>query len=237
MLSQEWIRAALKEKGFKLKDVAEALNVPAPRITDILKGQRAVQSDEVIPLADMLGMTAPALLKSLEAGEKLLVAAGPADGRLPVLGSLNGTGATGAYPADLGFADVPLPPDATSPDGLYCYVMGDASMAQEITAGSLVIAADPKQHYAPVVPGSILLMALADGRRLLRQYTKTASGEDWLVPLPESPNPEYESWRFSLLSEFLPGNTTAPIMRLDDVLAVVLWVHRRHGTRQAPPGK
>ncbi|NVJ97092.1 MAG: helix-turn-helix domain-containing protein [Alphaproteobacteria bacterium] len=232
MPTQEWIRAALKDRGLKLKDVAQALNVPAPRVTDILKGQRAVQSDEIIPLADMLGMNTPSLLKSLKLGKHTQASEGTST-HLPVLGSLFGDGREGAAPDDLGFSSVPLPPDALSPEGLFCYIMGDTSMAREIAEGSLIIAADPKQHYAPVVPGSILVVEQEGGKRTLRQYTKTANGEDWLVPLPENPHPEFESWRFSLLSEFLPGAEMGTAMRLDDVVAVVLWVHRRHGTRPA----
>lgn len=67
MPAQDWIRAALKERGFKLKDAAAALNITPPRMTDILKGMREVQSDEILPLSKLLGLSSRSLLSSLEA--------------------------------------------------------------------------------------------------------------------------------------------------------------------------
>ncbi|MFC4347165.1 hypothetical protein ACFO5Q_04850 [Kordiimonas lipolytica] len=236
MPKQDWIRAALKDRGYKLKDAAEALGVPAPRVTDILKGARGVQAHEILPLSQLLGMNAPSLLESLKAGEPTVVDDGN-DGRLPLLGSLTGTGTVAPLPDDMTFSSVPLPPDAGTPEGLYCYVMGDTSMAREIPAGSLVIAADPKRHYAPVAPGALLLLDLGAGRRALRQYTKTESGEDWLVPLPDTPNPDFASWRFSLLSDLMPGGDMVgagqEIVRITDVLAAVMWVHQRRSPPKA----
>lgn len=226
MPTQNWIRAALKEKGFKLKDAAEALGVPAPRVTDILKGARGVQSSEIIPLARLLGMNTPSLLKSLEMGELIHVPGDEAD-RLPLLGCLTGDGTVAALP-DLGFASVAPPPDAKRLDGLYCYMMGDGSMAHEVPAGSLVIAADPKLHFAPIVPGTLLLIRRGGDRLVLRQYVKSENGEDWLMPMPDQPDPTLERWRFSLLSALMPspgGVGGEPEIKIDDVMAVVLWVH------------
>jgi transcriptional regulator with XRE-family HTH domain len=232
MPTQEWIRATLKDKGFKLKDVALALGIPAPRITDILKGAREVQSDEVVPLADMLGISPRSLLKSLAAGEKVIL---PADNgaRLPVTACLLADGPPAPLLADLGFDSVPVPPDAATTDGLSCYVMGDQSMMPEAPANSLVIAADPKRHYAPIIPGALLLIRPPDTKGpVLRLYVKRPDGSDWLVATND--RTQATSWRFSLLSDLLPGTTQsgeAPVLRLEDVEAVVLWVHQRRSPR------
>jgi len=235
MPKQDWIRATLKDRGYKLKDAAEALGIPAPRVTDILKGARGVQAHEILPLSQLLGMNAPSLLESLKAGEQTFVSMGE-DGRLPLLGSLTGGGTLAPLPENITFTSVPLPPDTGSSEGLYCYVMGDASMAREIPPGSLVIAADPKHHYAPVAPGALLLLDLGDGKLALRQYTKTDSGEDWLVPLPDAPNPDFNSWRFSLLTDLMPGAKAADtdMLRISDVVASVMWVHQRRAPKPAP---
>jgi len=233
MLAQTWIRACLKERGFKLKDAAAALNITPPRVTDILKGMREVQADEILPLATLLGMSSKSLLSSLAAGEKInagIELEGPV---LPVLGSLTGTGDLLPLPGDAPITQVPVPPDAESHEGLFCYSMGDDSLEQEIRQGSLIIAGDPRTHFLPFVPGSIFIVDMGAGKLTARQYFKSGTGEDWLVPLPTNHNPHYESWRFSILPAELENtnNAEAPvhkIVRTADIAAVVMWVHRRY---------
>lgn len=239
MPAQNWIRAALKERGFKLKDAAAALNITPPRMTDILKGMREVQSDEVLPLSKMLGMSTMSLLSSLSAGEKQIVGVDIEGPSLLVSGQLTGVGNVLPLADDEKIVAVPIPPDADSPDGLYCYIMGDDSLEQEIRKGSLVIAGDPRTHFNPIVPGAILLIDVGGGRVAARQFFRADNGEDWLVPLPRNHNPLYESWRFSMLPQALDTSVTAsdgkpaaktagqPIIRTDDIVAVVMWVHRR----------
>ncbi|TNE60848.1 MAG: helix-turn-helix domain-containing protein [Alphaproteobacteria bacterium] len=232
MPTQDWIRTALKEQGRKLKDVAEALDIAPPRVSDILKGTREVQADEVMPLASLLGLSPQSLLKSLAVGERSLVP-GTEARSLKVLGQLAGDGSLSPLPADLGFADVACPPDVARTDGLYCYMLADASMAREIRPGSLIIAADPKRHYAPIAPGAILLLDLPSGARLVRQYVRTDAGEDWLVPLPDTPNPAYASLRFSLLPDGLGPDLPQGAFGIKHVAGVVMWVHTRMGVRPA----
>lgn len=240
MPAQTWIRTSLKERGLKLKDAAAALNITPPRVTDILKGMREVQADEILPLATLLGMSSKSLLSSLAAGEKTnagLEIEGPV---LPVLGSLTGTGDLLELPEDAPISAVAVPPDAESADGLFCYLMGDDSLEQEIRQGSLIIAGDPRIHFFPMVPGSIFIVAMGDGKLTARQYFRSAAGEDWLVPLPTNHNPHYESWRFSMLPiELEQANVAAmpgsgmetpahKVVRTADIAAVVMWVHRRY---------
>jgi len=227
MRTQPWIKDALKQKGLKLKDLAETLGLPPPRISDIVKGTREVQSDEVIPMAEMLGISVRTLLLSLAAGAP--VAGQDSEGpSLPILGRLTGSGEVLPLPANMGLKEVAVPLDAAGPEGLFCYLMGDDSLAQEIKPGSLVIAADPRRHFFPMTPGVILLSSRPGGRVAARQYHRTEKGEDWLIPLPEKPNPAYESWPFRLM----PGrHTESPghdSVGTADILAGVLWVNRRY---------
>lgn len=230
MSAQNWIRAALKERGVKLKDAAAALSITPPRMTDILKGMREVQSDEILPLAKLLGMSSGSLLSSLEAGKRLVIGVDIDGPSLPVLGYLTGTGAVAPLDEDAPISAAPAPPDADTTDGLYCYLMGDDSLEQEIRKGSLIIAGDPRMHFCPMVQGAIFLINLGNGRLTARQFFKADTGEDWLVPLPTNHNPLYESWRFSMLpSDLDTGATTSTprTIRTDDLVAGVLWVHRR----------
>lgn len=248
MRPQSWIKAALKSKGQKLKDVAEALNIPSSRVTDILQGKREVQADELAPLADLLSMGVQSLLKSLEGGEQVHL---PGDGRqisLPVLGLLHGNGILTPAPESTP-ENVPLPMDATSAEGLSCYVMGDGSMAQEIKEGDIIIAADPRIHFYPMTPGGIFLIRGAGDTLAPRQYMQSDTGESWLVALPLAPDPTLENWRFSMLPDTLtePKANTGQssgekisvsaistesqrqrIVHTSDIAAAVLWVHRRY---------
>ncbi len=233
MPTQNWIRTSLKEKGFRLKDAAEALELPAPRITDILKGAREVQADEIVRLADILGMNPRSLLKSLELGEKTIL---PGDDNvsLPLQGCLMANGTLAPLPTDLGFDRVPPPPDVNSRDGLSCYMMGDTSMGSNVPLHSLVIAADPKIHFAPIVPGSLLLISLPKGRVALRLYEKDSHGKDWLTVTDDDSQPP---WHFSLLSDLMPGSDLPDqetVYRPDDIAAVILWVHQRRAGHLAP---
>lgn len=248
MRPQSWIKAALKSKGQKLKDVAEALNIPSSRVTDILQGKREVQADELAPLAELLSMGVQSLLKSLEDGEQVHL---PGDGQqisLPVLGSLNGNGTLTSAPEGVP-KSIPLPIDATSAEGLSCYIMGDSSMAQEIKEGDIVIAADPRIHFYPMTPGGIFLVSGPSGTLAPRQYMQSDTGESWLVALPLAPDPTLENWRFSMLPDTLTGSATNTghgnsentsvsatgtenqgqrIVYTSDIAAAVVWVHRRY---------
>ena len=222
MPHQMWIKATLKAKGFKLKDMAETLGITAPRVTDILRGIREVQADELALLAGMLGLNLKSLLASLESG--VLRELADPDSQLPIAGRLVGDGSL----LPLNEADDPthvaLPPDAITSDGLFCYIMGDNSMGQEIKAGDIIIAADPRVHFYPMVPGALLLVRCGKNKLALRQFVKStaqadtpenqtgataadtqaaagnaAQDDSWLVALPSHPDPKLASWRFSML--------------------------------------
>ena len=240
MPAQDWIRTALKERGYKLKDAAAALNITPPRMTDILKGMREVQSDEILPLAKLLGLSSKSLLSSLATSQRLETGADIEGPNLPILGGLTGTGELVPPREDARLTHVAMPPDAEIEEGLYCYEMADDSLEQEIRKGSLVIAGDPRIHHFPIVPGSIYLVNAGDGKVTARKFFRAENGEDWLVPLPRNHNPLYESWRFSMLPEALDptkppqASDTAAVspaqraIRADDIIAAVMWVHQRY---------
>ncbi|UTW56150.1 helix-turn-helix transcriptional regulator [Kordiimonas sp. SCSIO 12610] len=264
MPTQEWIRDLLKTKGHKLKDIAETLDISAPRVTDILKGAREVQSDEILKLANLLGLSATSLLESLSAGE--LIDNGPLDNvsidnvsaaepaRIAIEGTLMGDGRILPLLDTATIRSVAPPPDADTTEGLTAYIMGDDVLENEIKQGSIIIAADPRKHFYPMVPGAIFLINQnnSDGtKRLLpRQYHKTETGEDWLIPLPKTPNPAFASLRFEIsvaptpsfighqasnpqpaansgMQDQIAGLHVSPVYT-DDIFAAVLWVHLRY---------
>jgi transcriptional regulator with XRE-family HTH domain len=243
MSEQTWIRTSLKERGFKMKDVAAALNITPPRVTDILQGRRDVQADEIMPLANMLGLSSKSLLTSLAEGKRIIAGNDETGPLIPITGGLTGTGDLETIDTDTSIKGVAVPPDAETADGLYCFVMADDCMQQEIRKGSLVIAGDPRIHFFPMVPGAIFIIKTKQGGLTARQYFKSDTGEDWLIAKPESPKPQYESYHFSMLptdlapKQFISaekgmGTAVHDIARIDDIVAVVMWVHQRYTPQQ-----
>jgi transcriptional regulator with XRE-family HTH domain len=202
MPTQEWIRDLLKNQGRKLKDIAETLDISAPRVTDILKGAREVQSDEILKLANLLDLSANSLLESLSAGQLIDSTPSLKPDRITIEGTLMGDGRVLPLDEAHGIQSVAIPPDAETSEGLYCYIMGDDVLENEIKQGSIIIAADPRKHFFPMIPGAIFLIKQTDAQGteylLPRQYHKTETGEDWLIPLPKSPNPAFTSLRLDL---------------------------------------
>lgn len=228
MKTQEWIKKSLKARGYKLKDVAARLGITSPRMTDIINGHREVQSDEILSLSEMLGQSARSLLKSLEAGERIDLDADE-ETHIRIGGMLTGTGdilpiTEAMCPAKF----VPIPPDAQHSDGLYCFVMADDSMDSEVSKGSLIIAADPKKHYFPITPGSLLVVRAGHEKMALRKLVRDDSGKYWLTPVPIAPKPSLKVWPF--LPTPVPGtaNVGQGTLYTDDIVAGVLWVHRRY---------
>lgn len=247
MLGQDWIKTSLKSEGHKLKDVAKALGITSPRVTDIIKGTREVQADELLPLAEMLGLNVNSLLLSLQEGTRREVFAENDTKTLPVLGHLYGDGTLTPLTDDAPLQYVAIPADAEKANGLYCYIMGDSSMASEIKEGDIIIAGDPRVHFYPMVPGGIFLVAGPNDTLAARQFFQTEAGETWLVPLPVTPNPAYQSWRFEMLPASLKEASQAALsspndgkknadhrtVHTADIFAAVLWVHRRYTPSQA----
>lgn len=229
MADQDWIKSALKARGHKLKDVADILKITPPRVSDILKGAREVQADEIIPLATLLGMTPTALLKSLEVGRPIYIGENSGPALLPVEGQLTGGGALLPLDPSIPFSTVSAPPDAQKSEGLRCFIMGDDSLARDIHPGSIVIAADPKLHFAPIVPDTLLLLNPGDGRLLPRLFHQAPDGKNWLIACPKTPNPAYETFSFEPMAQapsksYKPG---APL-NLSHIVAVIQWIHRRY---------
>lgn len=52
----KWIRTRLKDIGRSNKELACVLDIPAPRISDLIHGRRRLQAHEVLPLSLFLGI-------------------------------------------------------------------------------------------------------------------------------------------------------------------------------------
>lgn len=61
---REWLANRLIEIGKKKSELARHLDIPAPRVSEILKGKREIQSDELAPLASFLNWTIEQVIRS-----------------------------------------------------------------------------------------------------------------------------------------------------------------------------
>ncbi|WP_417451939.1 hypothetical protein, partial [Kordiimonas sp.] len=103
--------------------------------------------------------------------------------------------------------------------------MGDGSMGDQVTEGSLVITADPKVHFVPIAPGALFVLKLPDGRHVLRQYVKTAGGQDMLRAAKDAAEPS-ESFAFSILPDALVPEGHKGL-GIGNIVGGVMWVHTR----------
>jgi len=62
-MDNSWIRARLKEVKKRPRDIAKALDLPSPRVSEILGSRRQIGGDEVVPLARVLDLPATAVLE------------------------------------------------------------------------------------------------------------------------------------------------------------------------------
>ncbi len=235
MQPQNWIKSRLKKRGHKLKDLAISLKTTPPRITDVITGKREVQSNEVLKLSEYLGLSLEHLLLSLDQGQLVQPPDHEKSETLAILGSVTGQGSLLPLPQSFSPRQVAVPIDAETARGLTAYRMGDNSLSQEISEGSIIIAADPRIHFYPMIPGSLLVFRRDTKQEHLyiRQYHKTAAGENWLISLPDKPNPDYASFRFNLSQSDarLDCENDKEIQHFDtvntqDIEAVVLWVQK-----------
>lgn len=87
MAQNQWIEQRLKElEGRNKAGLAKALGLPAPRISDIIKGRRGINALESKRIADYLQMNIADVVDNLEGRPS--VGGAPAPVKIPVVGSV-----------------------------------------------------------------------------------------------------------------------------------------------------
>lgn len=64
----EWIKTRLKEIGKKQTGLADALGLPHPRVSEIIKGKRSIRADEAAIMADFLQISGDEILSRIRYG-------------------------------------------------------------------------------------------------------------------------------------------------------------------------
>lgn len=136
MKNTHWLKRRLTELGKTNRDLAQHLGLADPRITEILKGARQIQTDELSPLATFLEWTLSQLLKAMGISNQQ---------ELPDVGFMKGTVQAGHWmvEAHLSREDwepvgLPIPQAYQELDPFWLKVAGD-SCNEVYPDGTLVL--------------------------------------------------------------------------------------------------
>ena len=213
--------------GNKLRDIRKrakltqeqlALKIGTTRstIVKLERGERRLSAPWLEKLAPVLGVSQGEILGDV------LPAAQP---ELSLHGCLMGNGVVADLPLSLQSQRIHLPMGVNSKEGLQAWVMGDSSLGQEIKEGTLLVIADPRKHFFPIVPGALLLFSKRS-RVFLRKFIEGADGHTWLVPCPETPDPSYPVFKFNSGAPKYSRHNGSDVVNISDIDGAVLWEHR-----------
>lgn len=188
-MKEHWISKRLTEIGRKKNDLAMHLKVAPPRISEIIRGDREVQADEIPKLAKFLRMTVEEVVSSLH---------GNLRGAPRVKTYLKGTAQAGHWMVSEHWPEdewepisLPIPAAYKDMEPFWLRVVGD-SMDEVYPDATLILC----------VPCRLLNRELRDGERVVAQrrddndqYEITVKeyrvdgAKKWLVA--KSTNPEF----------------------------------------------
>lgn len=199
----EWIARRLKELGLKNRDLATALGLEPPRITEIIKGERKVQTSELEPLARALQLSPDVVRQAINQKSTVFIdkLTNRLDNRKSVMVKAEiqaGAWNEALYWPDDKWYPVPVFDDVLDIEELEGFkVVGD-SMDLIYPPGSVVICRrfNPLRHIPPV--GKRVVIQRRDMNGLIEATVKLLvqdeRGEAWLVP--ESTNPAHQRTAF-----------------------------------------
>lgn len=196
--------------------LAEAIGSTRSQIVKLERGERRLSAPWLEKLAPVLKVSQGEILGDILPRPKP---------ELALLGCLTGNGSIHPVPSPLNGQRMHLPVGIDTEDGLEAWVMGDNSMAREIKANTLLIVADPRKHFFPVVPGALLMFKKRD-KVFLRQFIESTDGTAWLAVCPETPDPSLQDFRFNSGAPKYIRQTGTDCINIDDISGAVMWEHR-----------
>lgn len=200
----EWIATRLKEVGKRGKDLASALGIEPPRVTEIIKGNRKVATDELAPMARILDLAIEDVQRLLskkgaKVTTKLTVAGRKDNNTVIVRGSVEaGSWKEAIYWPEDDWKTVPVYDERFDVDELEGFEVNGDSMNLVYPPGSVVICRwfDPVNELPPV--GHRVVIRRRDASGLVEATVKLLErdehGQGWLTP--QSTNPAHKKITF-----------------------------------------
>lgn len=217
------LREFRKKARLTQGDLADRIGTSRSTIVKLERGERRLSAPWLEKLAPILKVTQGEILGDSPP------AAGPA---LPLQGCLMGDGTVADLPLSLATQKLHLPPGLTSDEGLEAWVMGDHSMGREVSERTLMIVADPRRHFFPIVPGALLVFR-RDKQVFIRQFVEGADGHAWLTATPETPDPSFPTFRFNAGMPKYSRHAGTEAIAISEIEGAVLWEHK---SRMPMPG-
>ena len=176
---REWLADRLAGVGKKKSELARHLGIPAPRVSEILRGSREIQSDEIAPMASFLNWTIEQLMRAesgFSTGE---------DGRLTEISSPMADIAT----PNFGAKDVPIRGVAAAGN------RGGFQMSPDIIdyAPRPPATLNSKNIYAIFVLNDSMHPAYESGALVYVSPDKPARAGDYVIVQIRTPNGEIEA--------------------------------------------
>jgi SOS-response transcriptional repressor LexA len=184
-MRNQWLADRLRELEKPQRELAEALGLERPRVSEMIKGTRAIQSDEIEPMARFLQWPAPHLLSMISGAEgKNVVTARQPIVKAPLISWIN----AGRY------AEITDPYPAGGHDREYDVAYGRTTViALAVVGGSM-------NRKAP--EGSVIIVDYGDKQLVAgRYYVIRHNGEATFKRYrpnpdrfePESTEPDHET--------------------------------------------
>lgn len=158
------LRSLREQRGMSQAKLAQMADMVQPMVNRFETGERKITVDHAMKLAPLLGVMPAELLPpnlDIRVAPRTSAPASPAaHDVMPILG------ADGA-PID----ETPVPPVLATARERYALYMSDSTMSPRYAAGTLLQVAPHK----PAAPGRGVVLALKDGRRLVREWVDSDS--------------------------------------------------------------
>lgn len=199
-VGHEWIKTRLREVGKQVKDLAEALDQPPPRISEKIKGKLEFQADDIPVIAKVLELPINEVLAKLPFQGKGLLPEGF------TLVEVQGAAKAGEWMKAVQLKEknwgyVLVPKEAEYPYVSALRVTGDDMEKFYAPDQSVVLFSPYEQYKKKIHDADHVIVERSDGNGQKEITVKELKIEDdgrvWLVP--HSKNPQYKPIEISKL--------------------------------------
>ncbi|WP_449221173.1 LexA family protein [Tistrella mobilis] len=224
-LPRAWLARLLDAAGITKKQLADALGLPPPRVSDMLAGRRRIQAKEIPIMAKLLGLEPAELLRmdtTSDTSQVLTVEPPTAFARIPVVGSVE----AGYWSTVMSLPEhewswiaVPMLDDRISPTQLFALTVRGQSMDLIYPEGTLLVCMPIHHVPRPLEDRDHVIVRHqrnGEWETTVKEYRVDEDGSKWLVP--HSSKPSYQAIK-------LPTNDNHDNGTDNDGIAVIALVY------------